>query len=91
MSIPAQFEGKGLTSTGFDDAIEDDVILNITCMTGSCGSVEPGVETLVFLRQEDEKAVLDLDPCPNWVFPRPTDAQLDTVRECVTGEGCPAD
>ena len=91
LSIPARFTGRALTAEGFTDDTQDDIILNITCVMQSCGSVEPNTRVLAFLRREGDKAVLDLDPCSQWLFPDPTEEQLETVRACVTGGDCPAD
>ena len=57
---------------------------------GSCGTVEPRVEMLMFLRVDADSTVLELGPCPQWAFPEPTEAQKQTVLSCVTGD-CPSD
>ncbi|QFU10193.1 hypothetical protein PARPLA_00242 [Rhodobacteraceae bacterium THAF1] len=89
-SIPAQFNGYALTSDGFTDPTRDKVILNVTCMMQSCGGIGSGVETLAFLRSDGADPILELGPCPQWAFPTPTDAQKQTVLDCVTGD-CPTD
>lgn len=87
-SIPAVFEGRALTQAGFTGEISGEVILQVECIGPSCGSVPADTDTLAFFRESAGEMVLDVDACPNWVYPEPTEAQLETVRACVLDGDC---
>ena len=84
----AEFDGRALTGDGFTAATTGEVMLRFGCAGPWCGSLEPGVETLAYLVQEEGAWVLDVEACPRWAFTDPTEAQLETVRACVSGD-CP--
>ena len=88
-SIPAVFEGRALTQGGFTAEISGEVILHVECIGPSCGSVPVDTETLAFFRESAGEMVLDADACPNWLYPEPTEAQLETVQSCVLDRDCP--
>ena len=89
-SFPARVSGYALTASGFDDTTQDRILVTTSCLMGSCGTVEPRVDMLMFLRVGENGPVLELGPCPQWAFAEPTDAQKQTVLSCIMGD-CPTD
>ncbi|WP_375261727.1 hypothetical protein [Palleronia sp.] len=88
-SIPAVFDGHALTREGFTTEVSSEVVLQVECIGPSCGSVPADTEALAFFREVGGELVLDVNACPGWVFPEPTEAQLETVRNCVVDQDCP--
>lgn len=90
-SIPATFQGRILGADGFATDVAAPVTLKVSCLADAqvCGSAgEPDTRVIAFLRHSDGTNVLDLDPCPRWLFADPTVQQLESMANCATGGAC---
>ncbi|WP_147110254.1 hypothetical protein [Tateyamaria sp. syn59] len=85
--IPATFTGDALTVRGVDRPFETDVVLEVECIGPWCPQVQPG-RILGFLRQTGHSYVLHTDACGGFLFGRPSDAQVEQVRDCLAGREC---
>ncbi|TDL79374.1 hypothetical protein E2L08_10125 [Palleronia sediminis] len=90
-SIPAQFEGELLAEDGFTRAISGPITLQVSCETGICGTIASGERVLAFVRESTAGPVVELGPCPQWVFPTPESRQIARVIDCATGGPCTAE
>lgn len=86
-TIPAIFDGRVLGSDGFVTEARRPVRLDVTCVSGWCGQIEPGVETLAFIEQGEDGLRVEVPACPRWVFQEPSAEQLEAAQSCMTG-GC---
>ncbi|SEN21816.1 hypothetical protein [Palleronia pelagia] len=92
LRIAARMRGRALGPDGFARPIARPVQLNITCLSEWCGQPPPqDRDLLIFLRHEDGRLVLDLGPCPQWLFQNPNSEQVARVADCHTGGACDTD
>lgn len=86
--IPARLTGQALTRSGFDQAFDRAITLDVQCFGPWCASAVPGIEYLGFLERRDGGYVLAVDPCGGMAHPEPTPAMLDQVLTCLQGGPC---
>ncbi|MBJ3761637.1 hypothetical protein ILP92_02585 [Maribius pontilimi] len=89
-SIPARINGRVLGQDGFANYISRNIVLQVSCVADAwCGSaMAPGSRVMAFLRHAGDGLVLDLDPCPQWLFADPSAEQVARVADCFTGGPC---
>ncbi|WP_299208810.1 hypothetical protein [uncultured Tateyamaria sp.] len=87
--IPATFKGDALTVRGVSQPFETDVVLEVQCFGPWCPQPQPG-EMLGFLRQTDHSYVLHTNACGGFLFGRPTQEQVEQVKDCLGGRSCEA-
>ena len=89
VSVQAMFRGQQLQADGsFDGALSVPVLLAQSCAGPWCGQMAQDQRMLAFVRQTETGLVLDVEPCDQWHFARPTDEMLETLGACVTGGEC---
>lgn len=86
--IEGQLSGSVLTPTGFKQPFEQDLLLEVSCISRWCGSVESGEIVLAFVRKDAEGYALAVSPCGGAVFDRPTPALLKQAKQCMTQGSC---
>ncbi|APX12803.1 hypothetical protein [Tateyamaria omphalii] len=86
-SIPATFKGEALAVRGVDRPFETDVVLEVECIGPWCPQIQPG-PVLGFLRQTTHSYALRTDACGGFLFGRPSEAQVDQLRDCLAGRDC---
>ncbi|WP_370163135.1 hypothetical protein [Limimaricola soesokkakensis] len=86
--VPAEFTGHQLGPTGFDTPVTAAMLLQPSCAGPWCGSLSPGDEVLVFAREEDDRLIVDLEPCPGKVQAAPDAAMRERLAACMRGEDC---
>lgn len=87
--ISAIFRGNGLSKTGFDLRFDQLVTIQPVCAGPWCGSTSPNVPALAFVRVDGDQLVVEAGPCGGQIFAKPTQAQLDSVSQCINGN-CPS-
>ena len=89
VSVQAMFRGQQLQADGsFDGALGLPVTLAQSCAGPWCGQMAQDQRTLAFVRQTEKGLVLDVAPCAQFHFVRPTQEMLETLAACVTGGDC---
>lgn len=89
--IPATISGNAFLGEDFNQPFEGDVELVVGCVLSWCGSIEPDVEHLVFLKEGASSYELTLRACGAGVFANPTPEMLDQVKTCFSGGDCSAE
>lgn len=85
----ARFDGMIFTGSGFTQAWNQQILVEVTCSIAWCGSFVAHDDALYFFRQEANGAyTLQEAACPGNVFPNPTGAQLRQVSQCHQGGNC---
>lgn len=84
-SVTATFDGRVLGRDGFVTEVRRPVTMEISCLSVWCGHIEPGVETLAFVEQEEEGLSVAITPCSGWVFVKPTPEQVLIAESCMSG------
>lgn len=87
--VTARFEGRSLTTRGFVPSAIDTVTLRTICVTGSCGTLQPGENLLFFAREAAGGWELELSPCGS-VFADPSRKVLRALAACLRGAACEA-
>ena len=85
--IPAQIDGRSLTTSGFDAPYARDVTLTVRCFGPWCGATTSGVQHLMFVKETSAGAEVELTPCPGMIYAEPSQALADQVLTCAQ-EGC---
>lgn len=86
--IRAYFAGKGLTSNGFTNTYQSEVILQVDCAGPWCGSARSGVDALYFVAAKDPPVTMQAQPCGGMIFEEPSQATLDMLTSCMQGGPC---
>ena len=89
--VPGHLTGKSLSQVGFKVPFQHDVVLEVACFGPWCGAAKDGGEVLAFVRVEDGRYALDINPCGGAVFPEPRPDLIDDVFACFKGQVCEAD
>lgn len=89
--IPATVKGNAFLGQGFDQPFETNVELVVECVLSWCGSIEPGVEHLLFLREGKASYELSLPACGGTTFANPTPEMLNEVKTCFSEGNCSAE
>ena len=84
----ARLRARAITRTGFSAWLDRDITVNITCAGPWCGSIPQGERLLIFLRQSAAGDVIDAQPCAQFVFTDPGQAEMRTLRSCLSGGHC---
>lgn len=87
--LPAHLEGLSLTREGFAMPFEKALTLEVACYGPWCGSIGNGADVLAFVRREEGRYSLAINPCGGHAFAEPKPAHLDAAERCMTGD-CPA-
>ena len=86
--VDARFDGAGLTLEGFTTEFAGDVVLQPTCAGPWCGQAQAGVPSLMFGAVNGDTITIVADACSTWIFPEPSQAQLDAMTDCINGRSC---
>jgi hypothetical protein len=86
--IPARFDGKGLSRSGFTNNYIGDVLLQVGCAGSWCGSARSGADIVAFVASSDQPVTLQADPCGGMIFENPPQAVLDMLTSCMQGGPC---
>ena len=86
----ATLTGFFLTGSGFDARFVRQIRVNAQCIGPFCAALAPGQQYLAFLRQEGQGYVLEQSPCGGLGYPKPSDALLERMHQCLLGEECVA-
>ena len=88
LRLTARLRGRSLSGSGFGPRISENIALDIRCVSAWCGRIPPNEEVLMFLRKTDSGHVLEVGPCPQFFFVTPSEAQIATARQCLSGGPC---
>jgi len=90
--IAARLRGRVLGPDGFARPYARSIQVQIGCAGAWCGNLPPqDRDVLVFLRHENGDRVLEVGPCPQWLFQNPDAEQVARVADCHTGGACDTD
>ncbi len=86
--LRAQMVGRFLGPEGFVQPFQGNVTLRGSCYLSWCGGAQSGGRYLAFLRHEDGKRIVQVEPCGQWLYRDPAPALLDAVHACFAGGPC---
>lgn len=89
VEIPSQFKGLMLGQRFFDQQVEGEMLLEVHCAGGTCGSLTSGSRYLVFAREIKGRGVVAVvDPCGSFFFDAVGGRPGDVVLACHNGGDC---
>ncbi|MGB3245429.1 MAG: hypothetical protein WBB25_12915 [Sulfitobacter sp.] len=86
--LPARLRGTSMSQNGFNVPFDQRVTLEIACIGPWCGSVQNGEQVLAFVKREDNRYFLAINPCGGHVFSNPKPAMSKQVYSCFKGATC---
>ncbi|QFT57948.1 hypothetical protein FIU94_03850 [Sulfitobacter sp. THAF37] len=89
--VPATLNGLSLNKSGFQVPFDQDIMLEVACFGPWCGSMANGADVLAFVRRDEGRYALGVNPCGGHVFTPAKPAQLKQVRQCFVGGPCKAE
>ena len=87
--IKANFKGKVLGRTGFKKSFSTALIINVHCYGPWCAGAKSNKQVLAFLKQSPNGYSLEISPCGDHLFYKPSKADLNTVKRCYLAKQCP--
>ncbi|UWQ13847.1 hypothetical protein K3556_13060 [Aliiroseovarius sp. M344] len=88
--LTGRIAGKSLTRSGFTNAFQRQIDINVQCFGPWCGGLSTG-RTLVFLKRKDRAYLLETNPCGGFAHGDPSNETLNKIEACMRGERCDAD
>lgn len=89
VEIPSHFNGLMLGQRYFDQQVEGEMLLEVHCAGGECGSLTSGGRYVVFARQIEGRGVVAVvDPCGSFFFDAIGGRPGDVVLACHNGGEC---
>lgn len=86
--LRGQMVGEFLGPDGFVQPFQGNVTVRVSCYLSWCGGARSGGRYLAFLKHEDGKRVVQVQPCGQWLYQDPSPALLDAVHACFAGGPC---
>ncbi len=91
VEVPSHFKGLMLGQRYFDQQVEGEMLLEVHCAGGECGSLTSGARYVVFARQIEGRGVVAVvDPCGSFFFDAIGGRPGDVVLQCHNGGECPS-
>lgn len=88
-TVPALFQGMALGPDGFTIRYQTELLLQPSCAGPWCGGMYPSDDAIAFARDNGAGVyVIDLGPCPMWVYDTPDAVVVGTITQCMSGGLC---
>lgn len=86
--LPARITGTSLSMAGFIHHFDREITLEVLCFGPWCGGAVDGMGVLAFVEKADGRYTMTIDPCGGFVYPNPSEDQINTIQQCFRGESC---
>lgn len=89
--VTADLQGTSLGKTGFVAPFDQQITLEVTCLSQWCGHAQAVDDTLAFVRKDAEGYALRITPCGGSAFGSPEPEMLERVAQCMAEQACAND
>ena len=87
-AVRGEITGKSLGPNGFQTSVNLGVKVHSLCAGPWCGPFPPRGPALMFVKNDQPRPVLEMDPCSTQYFGNPTPEMIEKVQTCHRGGTC---
>lgn len=90
-AVQGTLTGRSVSKKGFVTPFSKPVTVAVSCFASWCGTVSKEQQVVAFVRRDNGRYVIDVNPCGGHLFLHPDRGLLKRAVACFSGGRCQAD